>query len=567
MPIDVNLVGYQGNAGLGLGTNADIPVGGGGLGAINGTLRDLMLMDNEKNVRLYNQKIKDRDALQQQILQGAVSTGEIFPDDQKYVDQSRKGVEDAFKTWGGDQNDTDGYRKYQTAVTKLQDTVTHAQTRWAGIKKLQQEKSQQTLPSRISEYDSHIKEQEAKPFGAQIDPYQQLHDFNIDDITGGVTPVVTQTDSDKPISYDVGTVDYGDVLKNKRNAYINDRDAANSMDQFSDKLSRYDQPQLKKTIADSNTRLAQYNSDRGLVEGQPGYAAPIQTHLADDGTLVIAEPATDLAAKYALASHSGGFVTRTPKVNLGLLKAQYDKAKLGIDQQKVNLEAKKVGIDQQKATAYVKHMTAATKKITDAAQQDGTDITQEYNSFIDAIKPGSVQVNTGGKKAGNLDAILLNELPAGLQYINGPVVDDKGKVTAGRLIPFSSGGKYDKKGEPLGDPYYIPKYVNPTTGEKLDLSKLPKDIQDGYDQAKKQGVSKDDYIRILLKKGYLELQLQGKNGLANYTSLAQSAKLINNQTSKKGQENVMNPPESSPNAPEETPAVDNNPSNDNPENN
>ena len=39
--------------------------------------------------------------------------------------------------------------------------------------------------------------------------------------------------------------------------------------------------------------------------------------------------------------------------------------------------------------------------------------------------------------------------------------------------------------------------------------------------------------------------LQGKNGAANYTSMFQSAKLINEQGGKKGEENIENPPEES----------------------
>ena len=133
-------------------------------------------------------------------------------------------------------------------------------------------------------------------------------------------------------------------------------------------------------------------------------------------------------------------------------------------------------------------------------------------------------------------------MPANFQYINGPIVDKNGKVTAGKLSPFVSSNN---------KPYYIPKYLNPLTGEKLDLNKLPADVEEGWQAAKKSGVTKPEYIKALLKNGILELQLQGKNGVANYTSLAQSAKVLNNLGgSKKGQENIINPPEEGPNEPD-----------------
>jgi hypothetical protein len=51
--------------------------------------------------------------------------------------------------------------------------------------------------------------------------------------------------------------------------------------------------------------------------------------------------------------------------------------------------------------------------------------------------------------------------------------------------------------------------------------------------------------------GEEKIILQGKNGSANYTSMAQSAKTINAAATTKGEENIMNPPASLPNEPEE----------------
>jgi hypothetical protein len=564
MPVD--LLSYQGNAGLGLGSNPDINVPAVDNRVINDTMRNIMLLDNERNIRLWQQKVKDRDQLEALILNNQVSTGEIDPKDQKYFDKQKAYVEKAYDAWGGNPNDTAGFRKYQAAVTDLQNTATHAQTRWAGLKKQEQELSQETLPSKIKARQQWLQQQRDQPFGSQIVPYQQLHDFSIDDINSGVNPIKSSIiDPNNPISYDVATVDYQDILKNKRNDYLNDKDKADSIDQFTDKLMKYNQPQLQKTLTAMDAKISQYNQDRGFKEGDEGYVNPVKVHKNDDGSVIIAEPKTELAAKWALANQDQ-FVTKTPKFNKDILKGQYDKARLGLEKQRNNILAARVGIEASKASAYVKKLKAETEKIVNTAQQEGTDIFKEYNSFIDNLNPKGItlkSVETGEPTGKQFDAIFMDQMPAGFQYINGPVVDTKGKVSAGRLIPFrTSEAKDSKTKENIGRPYYIPEYVYPQTGEKLDLNKMPSDMQEGYDAAKKAtGINKADYVKILLKKGILELQLKGKNGTANYTSLAQSAKLINNQTTKKGQENVMNTEDQNPNVeiPEEPNQSDVNP--------
>lgn len=570
------LLNYVGNAGLGLGSNPDINVGGTNLNVLNGTMRDIMLLDNENNIKLFNQKVSDRDKLTNLILNNQISTGEISPEDQKYFDKAKDGVEKAYTDWGGNMNDIAGVRKYQAAVTSLQDTATHAQTRWAGIKKLQVEQSQQTLPSKIKNYQDWIDTQKSKPFGSQIVPYQQLHDFSIDDILSGVTPDVSATTDPKTgFIRTTSTVNYADILKNKQNDYINDRDKADSIDQFTDKLARYTQPQLQKAISATDSQIDLYNQQRGFTEGQPGYVDHVKVQKNDDGTILLAEPKTSLAAKWALANQKD-FVTSTLGFNKDIGKNLYDKGRLGLLHERNVISAKKLNIEATKADAYARNLDAKTKQVLEAADKEGTDITGEYNSFVDHISPGSIAIRGGAdQKIGSLDAIYLNDLPGGFQYINGPVVDAKGKITAGKLQPFVTSNKVrypidpltkkeDKTQAPIpaGNPYYIPQYIDPRTGENLNLNKLPSDIQQGLDIAKKSGYTAQDFIKALLKSGKLELQLKGKNGTANYTSLAQSAKIINNAASKKGQENVMNPPESAPDEPtepEETPAAPENP--------
>ncbi len=548
----VNLTEYRGDAGLGLGANPDISAPA-NLGVLNNTMRDLSLLDNERNITLFKQKVADRNNLEQLILNNEVSTGDIQPEDQKYFDTAKGKVEQAYDEWGGNFNNTQGFRKYQDAVRGLQDTATHAQTRWAGLKKLEQEKSQQTLPSKIKQYDDWIGKQKDLPFGSQITPFQQLHDFSIDDINK-IPPPRTSQVAGSPgsgISYDVTSSDYDDVLKFKRDQYINDQDARDSIDNFTDKFFSKDPTQMAKSVDAANKKLDQYNTERGLQEGQPGFAPHINI---ENG--VVTDPKTEFAAKWALASQPT-FVTRTLKVNKDLMKNQIDQAKLAQGQEKIKLEARKVGIDQEKANAYVKHLNAATAKILEQSQQDGTDITKMYNDFVDNITPGGIVLGTeSGKKQSN--AIFMDELPEGYQFINGAVVNPKsGKVTPGQLLPFISSDKKDKAGKNAGSSYYLPKYIDPKTGKEVDsdliFNKLKEWKAGGFNG------NKEDMIRILLKTpGALELVLQGRNGTVNYSAMSQAARVMNNiGGSKKGQENIINPPETSQSEPEQTEPSDN----------
>lgn len=162
----VDLTTYQGNAGLGLGGNANIPAVADdrALGILNNTIRDILLQDNEKNVKLFQQKIKDRDDLNQLILNNQVSTGDILPEYQPVFDEGRRRVEDAFMSWRGNPNDTAGFRKYQGAVQDLRDAAAHAQVNTAQIRRLESEKAKEILPRKQAEYQKWIDQQKKQPF-------------------------------------------------------------------------------------------------------------------------------------------------------------------------------------------------------------------------------------------------------------------------------------------------------------------------------------------------------------------------------------------------------------------
>lgn len=535
----VNLLSYTGTPELGIGAGTT-PLGptNPNLDIINNTARDIMLLDNQRNIMMFQQKVRDRDALLEMIMKNQVSSGDILPEYRKHFDQAEKQTEKAFTDWGGNLNDKEGYRKYQASIQDLKDIAAQAQGKTMGLRALEKEKSQQILPRKQADYQRWIEQEKSKPFWEAVTPYQQLHDFAIDDILNGVkTFSTTSRDPNDPtISYDSTYIDYNDILRNKRNQYVNDRDAADSIDQFFDKLQVLAPNQLVPTLDAMDAQIDKYNIDRGFNPGDKGYVPHVKRATVNGQTL-IQEPKTDFAAKYAL-SQQGQFATRTPKFDK-------DIAKYGIDKAKLQLQAKKLGIDANKARAYIRNLNAKTDKFLRDQQAIGTDIVKQYEDFVNGVAPLNTIDRKTGKTIEKLNAVFVDRLPQSYRFIGGPVmgVDAKGKptgkITVEQLQPFISTDATKR-------PYYLTRYVNPSTGEQLDPQS--NFISDTYNTWRIGGYrgTKEDMLKTLLKNGALEMILQGKNGAANYTSMYQSAKTLNAIGTTKGEENIVNPPAEAP---------------------
>jgi hypothetical protein len=216
---------YTGNAGLGVGSNPNIPVSSpnDNLKVIADTSRDIMLLDAERNMKLYQQRIKDRDSLTQLILQNQVSTKDI---DEGYLPKFlsiKKDSEKAYDEWGGDFNNIKGYKKYQDTIAGLQDYAAHAQTNTAELKKLQQQRAAETLPWKQKQLDKWIEQQQGKtkkdPW-ATVDPYQNLFSFSIDPINKLYkTSTGTSYSQDGLFKFEDTYGDYNATLKNAKNEY------------------------------------------------------------------------------------------------------------------------------------------------------------------------------------------------------------------------------------------------------------------------------------------------------------------------------------------------------------
>lgn len=545
------LLSYTGDAALGLGSNPSIPAidPKANLTTINNTTRDIMLLDNERNLKMFQQKINDRDMLAKTIMDDKVSTGDILPKYQPQFDAAKKEVEGAFQKWKGNFNDTKGWSEYKDKVQYLKDVAAHAQTNTVQIKKLQQQQAGEPLPKKKADMERWIGQQTDQNFWNPVVPYQQLHDLNMDTFGKYVQPVtsVDTPDPSKPFqTYDVTKVDFPDIKRRTLSGYINDLDQANDIEQLFTKFQGYNQPGLNQALQAMDRQIDKYNNENGFQQGDANYVNPVKTAKDPEGKTLIAESQVDFASKYTLANQAK-YVSRTPKFSKD--QANYD---LGL--KKLDLAARKLGLEGDKGRAYIRNLDAKTNKYYQDNKDEATNVVKQYNDFIDNIKPAGLAINDKSKLPGKStdDAVFLDDLPGGYRLINGPIVGMKttkdkkgntvsqptGKIDVGQLEPFTTTDKDAR-------PYYIPRYVNSQTGDrvKLDDKFLRSKYQQTKDGGSHPGLTYDQYVRALLKKGVLEMVLQGKNGTANFTSMSQSAKLINAATSKKGRENTVNPPE------------------------
>src|ERR1700735_3884949 len=92
------ILSYVGDKNLGLGSSPEIPAinPNSNLDTINSTARDILLLNHENNIKLYDQKIKDRDATLKLLADGQVASGDIAPEDRPVYEKAKQATKDAF---------------------------------------------------------------------------------------------------------------------------------------------------------------------------------------------------------------------------------------------------------------------------------------------------------------------------------------------------------------------------------------------------------------------------------------------------------------------------------------
>lgn len=525
------LLSYQGNAGLGLGSNPDVPaVVKMDFDVLNNAARDIMLQDNQWNIMRYQQKIKDQALLRDAIDSGQVSMGYILPEYQPKFDAAKNKMEKFFQT-NGDKfiSDPQKYREYETLKRDLKDIALYAQVNTKGIQELQAEKAKQTLPGKQEKIQKHIDEQLAatsKSVFNPVKPYQQLHDFSIADITEIPPSAVIKSSYSSPTdpfdSYDSTVVDYDQILKHKYNQYINDKtgEAADSIDQFYDKMQQRTPEVLNADLNAMDAQIARYNKARGFTKGTPGFVEPVKRE-AVAGQLIIKEPKADFAAKWAL-TNQGQFVTKTPKFNKELGSYQVAKERAETDAVYKRIMA---GTAQRKAQAYIENTRSQIAARKKPEEQDAY-MEEMYNRNLlnqpsllmgDPKRPGQIGFKNIPAES-SLPVFTINGSSAvQLQPIDGKLV---GKTW--------HGGHYEP--------------VYKLGGKNLSLDQL----NSAYKGFKKKVGSQwtgsmDDYLKKQIELGNIDFLIKGANGTIDRKVSMAAQRAMSNKNTTKGEEGIFEP--------------------------
>ena len=586
-----SIISYKGDANLGLGSDAAIPVtSADSLNIVNETGKNLMLMNHQNNILKFQQKIEDRDNTLKLLAAGQIASGVIDEKDRPYYQAQQKKTNDAFHKMiqAGGINNPDAYREYVQEVGELQNVATQAQSNWIELSKLNKEKGEQKLKSKIDAYDSHIKKQKGKGIYAAIDPYQHSLDFDFENgiknpgmkgatVGGGVSPssttqkVVTKDPNGKTITtttavpatkgktptgigaievdkvtglpYNVNRsyIDF-DIIKNNQLQNYQDPELSEQQRLNLQGFGKLDIPSKKQWATRTIAQLEKYNTQRGFAPGDKGYidVNQIKSQLPNaNNNFQISMLPHEFAAIATLAAEDN-YISEQRTFDKDLASAMVDKQKANAD----TLYKRALGAAAgTKARAYANNLASQIKlRNTKLEKQQFVDDLYQRNF----LGQNNVTIKTNGGLYSRIDANNSTPIyyPKGkgvglLKPIGGtPVYDPKdlkadGTPKAGALPKEYTGGHYDIN------------YVTPG-GKGVNLTDITKNFSlwvkqwSGLpaDQKTEPFKDLDDYIKFNVENGLLDFKIKGDNATID-RGLFQTAQMqLSDEVTTKGEEDI-----------------------------
>lgn len=180
------ILSYSGDKNLGLGSNPQIPAidTSANLNPINEAGRTAMLLNHENNIKLYDQKIADRDKLYSLLDQSQIDARNLnaLEEDRPVLNRLRDRSKEAFYDMinKGGLNNPKAYADYKDQIKNYNDAAINANARYIGVKQLEGEKANEVLKSHQDAYQNHINKQIGKGIYGLVDPYQKSLDFDHD---------------------------------------------------------------------------------------------------------------------------------------------------------------------------------------------------------------------------------------------------------------------------------------------------------------------------------------------------------------------------------------------------
>lgn len=539
-----SVTNYTGNAGLGAGANPDIPVvaPNANLDVINQAVTGMRNQDYERNLKLYDQKIKDRDTLREMLAKGITASGEIDEQDRGIYDEAEKKAIDAFHAIK-DLNDQGAIEKFYKESTRLSDIVTHAQERNMSLKQLQAERAKETLPYKQKEIDDFIAMQRGKGFDSRIDPFQRQFSFSTDPIMKLYSTASKSYDSEDGLyHYDDVVGDYATTLKNTQSRYLENGEVAEDMRQLFDKFQRTSPQQQKAALDAMDAQIDRYNSETGN-----NVAHVLREEIKDANGRVVGvalqEQIPDFAAKFAL-SNQNQFSTQAKTFNdkVGTYKVNMQKAATD-----AWYKQQKLGIDRQKAGAYSANVASQIRAREKGDEQDKF-IVDIWNKNLTS-QPLITTVPTKDGKGVGGKGVMFAPIKASRSL---PIMNLDGKpLKPIGAVPVWS--KYDEKGQPAKDAKvlyyekgeYKPRYF--FQGKEMtvgDAQMLYNVYRGRYKQKNKTNYDKsfEDFVKEGIQNQDFKVVLTGADGSVDEDVSKAALLMLSNQKTGKGEMGVIDMP-------------------------
>ena len=382
---------YQGNADLGVGTG----VGVGGpenkdfassdkaldnafalntqtqqdrLKLLADTQKTIGVLDQEFNVKKWQQQVQDRDNMYNQFLKGGASVeGGALTSDDPALNTARDDYYKAYKDWAVNINDREKAKEFKAQQDKLGDIAARLATRKT-VKEQQESKIAAMEPGKDKDamqanLDAWLnaKEDDGRPVLPTV--WQKLSEFDQKKFgSQAVTRDVVTKSKDGLYSTTTKVFDYPETYKNVLKSQTSGEDGSKSNSYIHTYWDQYTPQQQKFLIDESKAAADEYNALNGLTGKdaiQPISAMPIGQDAQGNPVYKLADDEATFATKFLMLDNPAK--TGQEEGNEFALKVKKEKDDYAIDKEKNAIGWAKLGIEGKEADAKIKLWNSKTE--------------------------------------------------------------------------------------------------------------------------------------------------------------------------------------------------------------
>lgn len=566
------LTDYTGDAALGLGSNPQIPVTTTGTNdVINQTGRDLLLLNYENNLKLFNQKVQDRDTLYNLLATGQGSTGAIRDEDRKIYNDAKADANNTFLELAksGGVNNPAAMKKYKEKVDYLNQVATQAQARYKLMGDDEKAIASETRPEIRKDMQKNV--DDWKPnFWGNYTPYQKAYDYDVfnmrkkylngalqgetntptatTDVTkvvnkdGKVTttnvqktaplkgkqPLTGNTVMENGLPYSVqkgGRVDFGKIMNNVVSDYQENKDfGAEDQRALLKGIEQLPVAQQQEYLGNLLKKAQQYNNENDLKPDENGNYPDGAINIDRLRTQFVPRDPNNLKAGYHVALSAPELTALDALASLDTYK-QPDTKVLDKDAAKL-LETERhnkatEGIGWAKANAYLKKTNAQLSKMKNEEERSN-----ELNGYYirNITQQPSLIKGEGNNNYSLAPVQAQNSLPL-FTFSNGK---------PSLLVPIDA--KYDATSKTWKGGHYDQQYV--MNDRPVPLSKI-NEIYVNFKNKTGWTGGIDEFLKQAIENKKFNVVLKGKNGVTDEKLSTAAQQAIQNMNTKKGQTGVF----------------------------